>query len=857
MVKLFSLIAVLSMVMACSTQSRYVSKQPILVQNRIVEAPTIKTGQKPLIPTAPLNHVMKHLQLHVGFDYNNQTVLGRAFITFSPHFYNSKNLLLDAKMFVLHRLAIIQDGDTIDLKYTYNNEQISITLDREYTRDDEYVLYVHYTAQPNKIVNTGAEAITDAKGLYFINPAGKEPNKPRQIWTQGEPECNSGWIPIIDKPNQKYTQELYITVEQKDVTLSNGELMWSKEHDDGTRTDYWIQNLPHAPYLTMICIGEFQILKDYWRDSIEVNYFLEKDYAPYAYDIFGKTPQMIEFYSKRLGVDFPWQKYSQVVVRDFVSGAMENTSAVIHYEGVQRTRRELIDMPQEDIIAHELLHHWFGDLVTCESWNNITLNESFATYGEYLWHEWDKGRDVADYIFQSNLYDYLARSAKHDESLFRRYFHKHTDVFDVVSYQKGSRVLHMLRYHIGDEAFFESIKRYLNTYAFGTAEVHQLRLIIEEVTGLDMNWFFNQWYFNSGHPDLLFNYSLSGDKKQIDLTIQQLQDTNLYGLFVIPLAVDIYTDSSIIRKVIKLSQAQEVFSFSTDHTILNVNVDAEKLLLAKISDIKPIEMWMHQWQHAPLLLDKIHAIENLEWSEELATKEFLNKALYTALDDTFYVIKRLALEVIKNMDSEMINMYAKKLIHIIEKEWDSYSRYLAIASLARADAKQHANVFKKSVGDSSYRVMSEALQVLHTVDPISAQEIAKNYENNNNRFVVKTIISIYASTVDTVYFSFFANRLDISHAHWQLYAKGFVSYLRLQPIKLRRDGIAILKQYAANSSIFKRTIQSSVQLLRDDAIKQKNDLALRLKKEKNLDNKAEIVLQALELDILIKMVSDI
>ena len=218
--------------------------------------------------------------------------------------------------------------------------------------------------------------LPDAKGLYFINPKGEEKDKPTQIWTQGETEANSVWMPTIDKPNQKTTQEIYMTVPAKYVTLSNGLLISQKKNADGTRTDYWKMDLPHAPYLFFMGVGDFAIVKDSYKGK-EVSYYVEKEYAPVARSIFGNTPEMMKFFSEKLGVEYPWQKYAQIVGRDYVSGAMENTTATLHQESAYQNARELVDgIRWEGTIAHELFHQWFGDLVTAESWSNLTVNES-------------------------------------------------------------------------------------------------------------------------------------------------------------------------------------------------------------------------------------------------------------------------------------------------------------------------------------------------------------------------------------------------------------------------------------------------------------------------------------------------
>ena len=344
-----------------------------------------------------------------------------------------------------------------------------------HTRQLKTTLYI-LVIQPDqtKLKRKGSAAISGSKGLYFINPQGKDKNKPVQIWTQGETESNSGWFPTIDKPNQKTTNEISMTVPAKYQTLSNGTLVSSKPAANGMRTDTWKMNLPHAPYLIMMGVGEFSIIKDSYKGK-EVSYYVEKDYAPVARKIFGLTPEMIGYFSRITGVEYPWSKYSQIVVRDYISGAMENTTATVHGESAQQNARQLIDENRwEYIIAHELFHMWFGDYVTCESWSNLTVNESFANYSEVLWEEYKHGKDAAAEHHYDNMQNYLL-GGNEKKNLVRFDYKDREDMFDLVSYEKGGRVLHMLRNWVGDSAFFKSMNLYLKTKKFGTAEAHDVR----------------------------------------------------------------------------------------------------------------------------------------------------------------------------------------------------------------------------------------------------------------------------------------------------------------------------------------------------------------------------------------------
>ncbi|MCH8903905.1 MAG: M1 family metallopeptidase, partial [Bacteroidetes bacterium] len=353
-----------------------------------------------------------HTKLDISFDWEEQQLFGKAWLTLTPYFYPTETLTLDAKGFDIHEIKIIKnDSVSEDLSYTYDSLKLIIELDERYNRDQEFIIYIDYTANPSKLKERGLIPTRRDQGLFFVNPKNEDPLKPQQIWTQGETENSSCWFPTIDAPNERTTQETYITVDTNFTTLSNGLLIYSSLNKDGTRTDYWSMEMPHAPYLFMFTVGEFVKVQDKWLD-IDVDYYVEREYEQYALDIFGNTPEMLEFYSNILGFPYPWEKFAQVVVRDFVAGAMENTSAVIFFERVQQTKREMIDGKMEGIIAHELFHHWFGDLVTCESWSNISLNESFATYGEYLWQEYKYGDDEAGLLLKGKLRSYLRESER-------------------------------------------------------------------------------------------------------------------------------------------------------------------------------------------------------------------------------------------------------------------------------------------------------------------------------------------------------------------------------------------------------------------------------------------------------------
>lgn len=710
----------------------------------MVVKPTVSKPIPPYQPSSTRYWDLEHTVLHLQFDYNNQTVKGKAIITLKPYFEAQQQLFLDARHFILHRVALLQ-RDTLNVPFSYDSSVITINFGKRYTRKDKIKIYIEYTAQPETIKEPGSAAITDAKGLYFINPTRSKPNYPRQIWTQGETQSNSGWFPTIDRPNEKMTQEIYLTVDTQDISLSNGVLIYSKDNGNGTRTDYWKQTLPHAPYLAMIAVGNFHETKDFWRDSIEVNYYVEKQYAPYAKMIFGNTPEMLEFYSTRLGVDYPWEKFSQIVVREFVSGAMENTSAVIHFSRVQHNNREHLDNTWEDIIAHELFHHWFGDLVTCESWSNIPLNESFATYGEYLWQEYKYGKLYADEQFKPNLRGYLRSNNAHKKQVIRFNYNSREEMFDVVSYQKGSRILHMLRNYLGDEIFFESLKRYLTKHKFNTVEIHDLRMAFEEVSGQDLNWFFNQWFLNNGHPVLKVNYTYSTDRKNVTVTVKQTQDTTKYSIYRLPLNIDVYTKSKTTREKVWINTTTWQQTFAADDSITFTNFDGDKQLLADITESRSYEEALYQLEQTNSFNDLDQACSAIIESDVETVSPRLTNNINRLLNHPSFIARQLGLEVLSELPATHIPTFENTLIKLAQLDSAASVRSEAIGVLGNAKSNKYNYLFINGVYDSAYSVVASSLNSLAGIDFERAISMSRRFYATDNPTLQWEISSLLKS----------------------------------------------------------------------------------------------------------------
>lgn len=706
-----------------------------------------------------------HTQLKVSFDFPKRFLYGEALIKAKPHFYPTRTLTLDAKAMIIHEVKV----NNQPVSFNYENDEIVIDLGKEFTRNQDYQVFVKYTARPELVKQIGSEAITDAKGLYFIDPDETDNEKPTQIWTQGETESNSCWFPTIDSPNQKSTQEIYITIPDKFTTLSNGLLISKSKNPDGTRTDYWKMSKPHAPYLFFMGIGEYKIVNDKWK-NIAVDYYVENQYENVAKDIFGKTPEMIQFFSDKFGYEYPWEKYSQIVGRDYVSGAMENTTCTLHDEGAYQKKGQLIDENTwESTIAHELSHHWFGDLVTTESWSNITVNESFATYAEYLWLEYKYGKDAADRHLYGDKQDYLLNNSFNKDLVRFHYTHRE-DVFDVVSYQKGSVILNMLRHELGDEAFFAGLDNFLTKNEYKTAEAQQLRLALEEVSGKDLNQFFNQWYYNNGHPKLTVSYDYDLNNKSVTVTIKQTDK-----IFDFPLKIDVYEAGKRIEHQEQVHQKVEKFTYKFQQKPDLINANADHILLCEITDEqKDIQNFIFQLNNAPHYEDKLEAINFLKDKQQ---NDLAFKAVLKTLQDPYEELRILALQ---NID--LAQNGRKEAIKVIEKMAVSDPKTkvqgVAIGILGKLLDKQYIPLFQRGVNSTSYSVISNSIIGLYELDNLLALNSLNSLSNEVKQDLATLLVQIYIKEKDESQMAFIAkNLMSLAFTndanHQELFRKSF------------------------------------------------------------------------------------
>jgi aminopeptidase N len=649
-------------------------------------------------------------------------------------------VILDAKALEIFSVKKInQKGEKL-IELTFSQKEkfkLRIELDKTYQKNEEIILEILYKAQPNKLTDYEEGYFEENKGVYFINPLKIFPEKPQQIWTQGETSAASAWFPTFDAPNVKTTQELLITVDSKFQTLSNGKLIQTKINKDGTRTDFWKQNVPHAPYLFMFVVGEFALFREE-NTKIPIDYLTEKAFAPHAKAVFGNTPDMMKFFSELLDCQYPWEKYAQVVVRDFISGAMENTSASVFMEGVQVDSISAKDTHWDDIIAHELFHHWFGNYVTAESWANLALNEAFANYSEYLWREHRYGKFSADAHRKEERDNYFFEAKSKKEPLIRFHYASEEDMFDNHSYAKGGLILHFLRKTAGEEAFFAALRLYLKKHAFGKAEAHQFRICLEEITGQDWNGFFNQWFFSAGHPEIHLKTDYFNNTLKIFAA--QKQAFAAENPFEIPMSVTYQIGEKTFSQNILLQNQTDTFTFLTESEPDFIVFDREKIIPGEIFYSQKLSSVLKQIRRAENFFEHQNGLDSaILHFYEPEVREFFRKMLLHKEAE----VRLITLDLLGDEELSLPEDFKADFQNIFRKDENSLCRTLALQNLARKYTDTQAEL-SAALNDSSYFVRSNALYLLHLLDDENIEKTVARYEFSDDRYLLYTVMEIYA-----------------------------------------------------------------------------------------------------------------
>jgi aminopeptidase N len=554
-----------------------------------------------------------HLFVDLALDFETKSVRGRAVLDFRRVAPKASSLQVDAIGFELDSVRVDDGSGLKPVAYTYDGETISLQ-----GLPERGQLRIDYKATPKR-------------GLYFLAPDEHVKHRPLQAWTQCQDEDARHFIPCVDKPHVKMTSELSATVPSGFQVLSNGELLSAETRGKAPWTYRFKLDQPHPSYLLTLVVGHFDVVDDrpvqLADREVPIRYLVPVGQAGSAARSLGETPRMLEFFSRRFGVDFPWSRYSQVVVSDFIFGGMENTTATTLYEHVLLDERAALDISSCDLVAHELAHQWFGDYVTCRDWSHAWLNEGFATFCEHLEREQRLGRDEYDYGVAGDVDTYLSEAAaRYQRPIVCRDYAEPIDLFDRHLYEKGGLVLHMLRRELTDDLFFEGVQRYLKRHAFAIVETNDLMRALEEVSGRSLERFFDQWVYRPGHPEL--SVKVGYDDGLLAVSLKQSQKTGETAIFTLPIEIEVvHADGTRTRHEKVMSEAQDVLTLPLDKRPLHVSFDPEQRVVGKLTFEAPGDMLRHQLAEGVNALTRCAAAEALSKKNDPTTTKALRSTL--------------------------------------------------------------------------------------------------------------------------------------------------------------------------------------------------------------------------------------
>ncbi|MHC4876091.1 MAG: M1 family aminopeptidase [Planctomycetota bacterium] len=655
---------------------------------------------------APRPVDIRHIALELDVDLKQRSVIGTASIDFVPLRKELPVLKLDAIELDVQQVAATgPDGATLAADWETTDKHLLVLFPGESLpqRGESWRVTIRYSASNPKA------------GLYFFGPSADEPDVPLTVWSQGEPRGSRYWFPCLDQPNEKQTTELIATVDVGNEVLSNGTLVSRTQVTDAgsgrpRARFHWKQQQEHVAYLVSMVIGEFVVEQEEWRGR-PVTYYVPQERAADLKRTFGRTKAMLDFFSEKFGIEYPWDKYAQVVVEQFIWGGMENTSATTLYDRAMHDERAILDSTPDWLIAHELGHQWWGDLVTCRDWTHLWLNEGFATYSEVLWAEHALGRDARDWHLLGDLRSARTGTTQTQPVVDRQYRHPGS-MFDSRVYPKGGWLLHMLRSRLGDEDFFRGLARYGTVFAYQSAETNDLRLTLERLYGVPLERFFFDFGERPGHPELLVESDWLVDDKLLQIKVSQTQKAEPYH---IPLQIEVVTESSpgatpaVIEK--EMTEREFTMFVPARRHPQQVRVDPNFTLLATIKEKKSNNLWKNQLASAGSIYERIRAAEHFGQTRTDASRKELKQALE---NDSFYGVRVEAAKALARVKGDV----ARDALIAGLRQQDPYVRAACATALSgfEGDEAVIATLQKKNAtGDASYKVEAEVLESLSDV----------------------------------------------------------------------------------------------------------------------------------------------
>jgi aminopeptidase N len=643
--------------------------------------------------------VAQHLSLELALDFDAQRISGSVTHTVKA-VRTVRCITFDAVDLEVSKVEV--DGKPASFDAS-SGEQLHVTLPRALKAGATAKVKVTYRAAPQR-------------GLFFVGPDEWYPKRPRQAWTQGQDIDSRHYFPCLDTPSQKCPSEVKATFPAGMTALSNGRLV-ADSTKNGKRTMHFRLDQPHSPYLVTLVVGDFTVIEQK-AGATRIRTLVEPSREADARRTVKRTPQMLALFEKLTGVPYPWGDYAQVFVSEFIFGGMENTSATTLTDAVLFDERAALDYDADSLLAHELAHQWFGDLVTCRDWPHGWLNEGFATYAEVLWKEQAEGPDAADHQRKEDLEAYLGEvSERYARPIVARKFDAPIDLFDRHLYEKGGLVLHELRTRLGDEAFFAVLRHYVATHAGGTVETVDLARAVERVTGRNLDRFFDEYVFRAGHPKLEVEASWDADRKVVRLAVKQAQDGDAYEL---TLPVQLSVKDEVTTHELPVCEKEHVFFLPAEREPDWCAVDPRGDRLATLEEKKPVGWWREQLAKAPAARARTAAAEALAKKPGAATVAALAKAL--GAERVFHGTRAAcakALAALRSPDAKKALLGALSVKH-------PKVRRAVVAALGdfREDvevAKALTDVCRK--GDPSYFVEAEAARALGKVRGQGAFEV--------------------------------------------------------------------------------------------------------------------------------------
>ncbi len=662
---------------------------------------------------------IRHVKLELNVNPEKKVLEGTVSIDLTPIVDNVTRLQFDAVELDVKDVKL--NGRQVSFENTGRN--IVIDLDKALKTSQQVTISIKYSGKPKR-------------GLYFIEPDKSYPDRPYQAWTQGEDEDTRYWFPCYDYPDDKATSELIVTVPQKFLAISNGSLVETKEDKaTGTKTYHWKQDIPHSSYLTSLVVGEYSVIKEN-VDHVELQYYVPKGREEDTKRSFEKTPKMVRLFGEYFGVKYPYPKYAQVIVSDFIFGGMENITATTLTWNTLHDKRAHLDFSSDDLVAHELAHQWWGDLLTCRDWSHAWLNEGFATYCETLFKEQDLGMEEAAYYQMQDLSDYLQEDKeRYRRPIVTKTYAEPTELFDRHLYEKGGLVIHALRYYLGDELFQKGLSLYANTFREKVVETGDFRRAMEDATGKSLEGFFDQWVYHAGHPEFKVAYEWDDNAKMAKLAVSQSQvaEGETPAVFQTPVDVSFTLSKGVQTRKVLITQREQTFHFSIPEKPKDVEFDPGNWILKTLEFEKPKAMLLHQLQNDKNAIGRVRAAQRL--SKHVG--EDVIEALKTAgLKDPFWGVQAEAaksLGVIRTSDA------LKALLSCLKTKHPK-ARRAVVKALGefRDEEAAKALVAVLEEGDPSYYVEGEAARSLgKTKSPKAFDVLKRNLRKESHNEAIR------------------------------------------------------------------------------------------------------------------------